>query len=123
MSKIQKTEYPRQIPISDWHKDVWDKSDYDRHEREFEVILQEYRSIKNQFPEPRLWLLKWLEQKNVVTIRKYDFAVKDNYKMYSNMFDRFTEWLSFREKIEASFRGITLPTLGEVIREMKAKSI
>lgn len=98
--KIQ--DKPKQmLPVSDWDKNLWTKDDYRKHEDEFKKTLLEYREFRTiDGPIDARW--KWLESKDAVSLdysKGYIEASLNqySYRLFSNMFDRFTEWLCFNE--------------------------
>ena len=128
MSKIKK-EQNTYIPLTDWDVSPWSKEMYDRHEVELKKIHQEYKALKHAFNnDARMARWRWIERRGGLVMRLDNFGTlqpyirEDKYVHLSNMFDKFTEWLSFKEKKEISqeerslvvreiFTGMKKPTM------------
>lgn len=106
MSKLQK-QITVESPISKW-EEIWTAQDFQEHEADFQEILSEYKWMRENYPNAIVARMRWLEKKKAVRVEvEKDWEGKDFYKeyanpetyaMYSAMFSKFTEWLSFREK-------------------------
>ena len=123
MSRFQKTEQPRQNLItSDWDNPIWDKSMYQKHYQDFLTIQKEYRKITEKCDSAIMARWYWLEERGAVTLKEYLGTLTphinpDNYKMYSNMFDKFSDWTAFEEvKL-----GVERPLLKNVVGEAMKK--
>ena len=109
MSKFQKDQ-PKKIVSH--YEESWTASDYQEHEHEFKNMLIEYRNIKKQCGDSALRAqTEWLKQKGAIIIKDGDIFVKENYGMYTSMFDKFCQWLSFQEKRDK----VELPSLQSLI--------
>ena len=101
MSKYQKQQ--QNTPTKSHYEEQWTFTDYFNHDDEFNGILTEYRELlkiaKGSAVMTR-WL--WLEKQGVVKMTERNGVVepliKSGYQTESARFDRFTEWLSFKEK-------------------------
>lgn len=129
MSKLKSQQEIKRLPLSDWDIFPWPKEMYQKHEEDFKFILKEYREIKSKCGNDATYARwKWIEMKGGVSIRKNDYGIDEifvnqsNYGRYSGMFDRFDDWLSFKEKgsmsetergdkIKSIFFGIKKPTM------------
>jgi len=107
MSKLKNNKDLVLQPLSDWDIYPWDNEMYKKHESDFKKILMEYREQKmfcNNDTKMARW--RWIENKSGMSIKKDEFGfyipnvIVSKYQNISNMFERFNDWLSFREKIE-----------------------
>ena len=102
MSKLQNQKEIARLPLSDWDIFPWSKEMYQRHEQEFQNILKEYREIKAINGGNAIMARNvWTERKGgIVIIDDTEIHATLKYQTISNTFDRFSEWLSFKEKRE-----------------------
>jgi len=97
MAKISQSPPVIYIPPSDWEKDIWNEDDYKRHGHEFENILTEYRDIRSKNGDKAIEARnEWMKRKGALT----ENGVTSEYLKYRSMFDRFAEWLAFKERRE-----------------------
>lgn len=109
MSKVQKQSIVSNMIFSDWDISPWNKETYEKHEKDFQNILIEYTNLKKNNENNSItarW--KWLESKGAIKLvmgtnqTVSPHAIVDKFQHFSNMFDRFSDWLSFKERRELS---------------------
>ncbi len=120
MSKIQKEQQKAFLPLSDWDIFPWTQDMYQKHENEFKVILGEYRAMRikhNDDAKMARW--RWIESKGGMRMVEDIYGILqphvfvDKYPHFSNMFERFDDWLSFQEK-----RNMAHEVRGQMIRSI-----
>jgi hypothetical protein len=90
-------------PISQW-EEVWGAEEYIAHEADFQKIFSEFQELRKKYSViATRWY--WLEKQGAVKIKIVDgkpklLIVSTYYQMYSCMFSKFCEWLSFKEAQE-----------------------
>lgn len=110
MTKIIKKEQDvARLPISDWDIFPWSKEMYERHESDFQRILLEYRAMRVKYnDDARMARWRWIESYGGLKMILDNYGIlqpnvsAERYQHYSDMFERFDDWLSFKEKREMS---------------------
>src|SRR5690348_14929494 len=89
------------------YEDQWSTTDYKSHEEEFKKMLVEYHEIRKLAGDSATlarWM--WLEKQGATAPLQITGGVlidprirPSSYPMYAAKFDRFTEWLAFKERV------------------------
>lgn len=108
----------------DWEVDVWTADMYKRHYGDFLQIKKEYEEIAEICDARVVAMWRWLEMKGAVKVVWYEMEgkknfephIRRNYELYTNMFDKFSQWMAMQEK-----KNSNLPTQKEVREERMKK--
>lgn len=102
MAKITRAYKTPEI-LDDWDVNWWNKETYAKHETDFQKIHQEAEEIQKQVKSRILTRYFWLQRKEALRMLNYmgkymPYVNYLIYKRFDNMYSRYCDWLSFKEK-------------------------